>query len=251
MAGPTPHQRHLDVEGTHNMRDIGGYETSGGRRTRWRTLFRSDSLHRLSPTAQTTLLGYGIKTVVDLRTNRELQSEPNVFAHSSAVAYHHLGMVGDETEPMPPEGLDVAERIAHSYSGMLDRGLEPIGKTLKALAAPDALPALYHCAGGQDRTGLITALLLGIAGVSAQTIAEDYTLTAEYAVNAYLGEDAPPGTDPARYTVEAYRARNCLPEGMIGTIQYLHEHYGGMEGYARAAGLDNAQIETLRQALVD
>src|SRR6185369_10690856 len=77
--------RHLPLDGTYNVRDIGGYTTRVGRRTRWRTLLRADSLHRLTAPAQAELLGCGVRTIVDLRHAGEHLAAPNVFAASSAV----------------------------------------------------------------------------------------------------------------------------------------------------------------------
>ena len=94
--------RHLNLEGTYNLRDTGGYPTLDGRAIRWRTFFRSDSLHRLPPVAQTTLMGYGVRTVIDLRRSDELQVAPNVFASSSDVVYHHVSLLLD-TPPDPAE----------------------------------------------------------------------------------------------------------------------------------------------------
>src|SRR5262252_6906129 len=87
--------RHLNLEGTYNLRDTGGYPTLDGRTIRWRTFFRSDSLHRLPLVAQTTLIGYGVRTVIDLRRSDELQVAPNVFASSHDVVYHHVSLLAD------------------------------------------------------------------------------------------------------------------------------------------------------------
>ena len=244
-------KRKLDLPGVHNMRDIGGYATEDGRLSRWRTLVRSDNLHRLPPESQQTLIDYGIRTVIDLRRTRETLDEPDVFAGSSKVSYRHQDMVGDMEQDAPQEDLGRARRIAHSYCQMLDRRQVSIGETLATLAAPGVLPAIYHCAGGQDRTGIISALLLGIAGVPDDTIAEDYALTARYQVDHYLKEDRPPNYLPAGYTAESYLAEGCPPETMLLTLQHLQERYGGVEGYVRGAGLGDAQIESLRQAIVE
>ena len=243
--------RHLEVEGTYNVRDLGGYGTSDGRRTRWQTLVRADSLHRVPPAYQAALIDYGIRTVIDLRTTAETLAEPNVFSASPNVSYLHHDMAGD-TEPYDGwEDLEGLARIVAIYTNRLDRRLGQIGETLAAIAAPGALPAIYHCAGGQDRTGLITALLLGIAGVPEETIAEDYALTAHYYINLFLGKDAPPDVDPADYTWQAYQQRSCPPEAMLSTLEHLGDRYGGVEGYVRTAGLDSAQIEGLRNAMVE
>ena len=84
--------RRLELEGANNVRDIGGYETVDGRRTRWKTFIRSDRMDRLSVRDQTTLLGYGIRTVVDLRRTEEVEAAPNVFESSDKVKYlrHNL-----------------------------------------------------------------------------------------------------------------------------------------------------------------
>ena len=104
--------------------------------------------------------------------------------------------------------------------------------------------------GGQDRTGLVSAMLLGLAGVPNETIAEDYPLTAEYRINAFLGPNLQPGTDPAQYTPEAYRARNSPPDVMLDTLGYLDDRYGGVEGYVRSVGVTDEQKATLLDALL-
>ena len=115
------------------------------------------------------------------------------------------------------------------------------------------LPALYHCHGGEDRTGIISALLLGIA--------EDYTLTGvsqcywedEDRPNARGPEGSP--DDPREVapgeSVEAYVARKTSPKKMLLTLRHLKDRYGGVGGYVRAAGLDGNQLGSLREAIVE
>ena len=89
-------RRHLDLDGAHNIRDLGGYLTADGRRTRWGTFLRADGLHQLPPASQGTLIDYGVRTVVDLRLTRELNRQPDVFADRPEVKYHHENVLGDE-----------------------------------------------------------------------------------------------------------------------------------------------------------
>ncbi|XWK86253.1 MAG: tyrosine-protein phosphatase [Phormidium sp.] len=72
-------QRHLPLEGSYNIRDIGGYLTVDGYQTRWKTILRSDNLHRLTPNSQQALIDYGIKTIIDLRYASEVKNRPSVF----------------------------------------------------------------------------------------------------------------------------------------------------------------------------
>ena len=78
-------RRAIAVEGASNVRDLGGYETSDGRQTRWRALFRAADIHALSPSAQSTLIDAGVRTVIDLRGSRELTEAASVFKDLSGV----------------------------------------------------------------------------------------------------------------------------------------------------------------------
>ena len=184
MTGNLRASRHLDLEGAYNIRDIGGYETVDGRRTRPRTLFRSDSLHNLTPDSQSALVSEGLRTVVDLRVTKSVAEHPNVFAQSSEVDYRWVNVMGDE--PLV-EVSDIRvsslgpDRPPDIYAAILDRRREWMGKVVKLLAAPGALPALYHCNSGRDRAGLVTMLLLSIRQrVPTETIVEDYSSSATY-----------------------------------------------------------------------
>ncbi|NJM72275.1 MAG: tyrosine-protein phosphatase [Scytonema sp. RU_4_4] len=98
MNSPEPLQRLLVLEGCYNTRDIGGYETLDGKKTRWRSVLRSDSLHRLTSTCQQTLLDYGVRTIIDLRYLSEVNKAPNVFANSPQVTYLHLPLFNEALE---------------------------------------------------------------------------------------------------------------------------------------------------------
>ena len=252
MTGDLDPRRHLKLEGTVNTRDIGGYATGDGRRTRWGRLLRSDSLHRLSPGSQQTLLDFGLRSVLDLRKSLEMQKNRNVFFGSDRVKYYHQNMVGDtlirERESIP-EGLDYVEHMRWSYSVVLDRRKSHIHDTLCLLGQPGTLPALVHCAGGTERTGLIVGLVLGIAGVPQETIAEDFALTALFSYRPHL--EAHPELDPDDYTLEDHRNRQCRPDTMLAVLRTLEERYCGVVGYARNIGMSEEQIRRLRDAIVE
>lgn len=72
MAGP----RLLHWDGCVNVRDLGGYRTEDGRRTRFGAIVRSDNPAYLSPAGWSDLWAYGIRTVVALRTVGAEDREP-------------------------------------------------------------------------------------------------------------------------------------------------------------------------------
>ena len=249
---PNPRRR-IEIEGAHNVRDIGGYETSDGRTIRWQTFLRADNVSTLPQHSQDTLTStIGVRTVIDLRRQVEIDGQPdNVLGRSPHVKYHNVDIVGDMVFDQV-ESEEPRHKIRASYRNMLDRRGRKFGEALRVMAQPGALPAMYHCMGGQDRTGLISALLLGLAGVPKETIAADYTLTAEYRIFAYLGPSPEvPDADPADYTPETYRARNCPPEVMLDTLEYLDDRHGGIEAFVRSAGVTDSDIAALRAALVE
>lgn len=248
--------RRLDVEGAWNVRDIGGYCTTNGRHVRWRTLFRADSLHKLTDNDQKALLGLGLRSVIDLRQSNELAEFPNVFADSAYVRYHHHNVIGDEQIPYPPVIGTPADEIVDSYLTWLKHRQLHIGRVLVTLARPDALPAMYHCAGGKDRTGVISSLLLGIAGVPEETIADDYGLTARFLWERWQVE-SPPVPGPVKEldgdikSWQDYQRLFCPPDAMHRVLDFLNREYGGSEGYARSAGLSDQDVYNLYNALVD
>ena len=243
-------KRHLDLEGADNVRDLGGYRTRDGRSTRWQRFLRADSLHRLSPADEAVLLDYGVQIIIDLRRTEEIEKEPNVFARSPAVEYHHLDFFGDENlefEPLP-EGTESSRRHAHDHCSCLDKCQVALGRILGALADEGNQATLFHCASGKDRTGLISVLLLGLAGVPEETVAADYSLTARYMLGYYL---ALPDADPEIRTWMDFEHTLCPPETILLVMDHLERNYGGVEGYLQTVGLSGDKIDQLRDRLVE
>ena len=238
---PMP-QRHLKFAVTYNFRDTGGYPAHNGGTTRWRTLFRSDSPHRLPEADRASLIKHGLRTAIDLRQAEELAESPSVFAASAHVTYCHLPLLSDV--PSMPEVLPALVDI---YRSILDDRRAQVGAALAALATPGALPAVVNCTAGKDRTGLIVALVLGLAGVPEETIVADYALSGTCLAGVYL--------DEARQRAEArgfsYDLQVlCEPDFMRTTLAHLKKRYGGIEAYVRTTGVSDAEIDQLRQAMV-
>jgi protein-tyrosine phosphatase len=170
-------------EACFNFRDLGGYETRDGGRTRWQTMYRSDTLHRLTRSDEVVFASLAIRTVIDLRSGLEIDDHGRFPFLGRAAAWHHAPMLDDVKLRLPVEGDAVPardERVAQNpYMYIVDEFGGSIAATFKLLAADDALPAVYHCTSGKDRTGIITALMLELLGVPDTTIAADYALTEE------------------------------------------------------------------------
>ena len=255
--------RSLDLDGAYNIRDIGGHRTADGRAVRRRALFRSDSLHDLTPRSQRALLAEGLRTVIDLRRTDSVDEEPNVFAQSSEVAYHRVNLMGDdplvEAEDTSASSLG-PDRPPQIYTAILDCRREWMAKVVKLLAAPNALPALYHCNSGRDRAGLVTMLLLGVAGVPRDVIIRDYTLSARYLWRRILDRNAgrmlrlsPDAWDASDEARAAYQQERdlCPPQAMRASIEHVHHVYGGPRAYLLGAGVTKPELHRLRAAILE
>ena len=235
-------RRHLKFAGTFNFRDAGGYPVESGGVTRWRTLFRSDSPHRLSEADRGFLIASGLRTAVDLRQASELTEAPNVFAADTQVTFCHLPLLSDA--PPMPQGLPALVDI---YRAILDERGGQVRAALSVLSAPKALPAVINCTAGKDRTGLIVALILGLAGVSEETIVADYALSGACLAGAFSDEARQRAEDQG-FSYDLLT--QCDPDFMRETLEHLRKRYGGIESYVRASGLGDQEIDRLRRSMV-
>ena len=238
--------RRLAWEGLLNARDLGGYPAAGGRETRWGAVVRSDSLAALTEAGRAALAGYGVRAVVDLRLPDELARHPNPFASPGdhGIAYTNVSIL-DPAAGYPPETLTLAE----NYLWTLDRFAAYVAEVMAAIATAPSGGVLVHCAAGKDRTGLISALLLGLVGVPAETIAADYALTAELLRprdQEWLEHG--PGERADREAVAARFAPTA--EVMLEVLDGLERRYGGVEGYLAAASVSPADLGRLCDRLL-
>jgi protein tyrosine/serine phosphatase len=240
-------QRRLDLAGCLNFRDLGGYPTADGRMVRWRQVFRSDALHLLTPTDVARLRDdVGLGCVVDLRSTAELTSEGRGLLDAERMRFHHLPLFDGEIR----EGREKAMQLdlTDRYVLMAQFATGPIGRVLTTLAESDA-PSVFHCAAGKDRTGVISAIILGLLGVEDDVIVADYAATQENldAITERLMSLEGYRTMLAALPPETMHAN---PETMAAFLRRMRERWGGMEGYAAEAGVSDASLARLRERLI-
>lgn len=234
--------------GIHNIRDLGGQPIAGGGETREGVFLRGDALRGLDSNALRALLDAGLVTIVDLRSYGEVEEGPNPLAAHGAVDYHHLPLY---------DGLQTIEAMALGHAGGFDMGLRyragleqcgpAFAKALRLLAESEGM-ALFHCTAGKDRTGIMAALLLGNAGVSAEHVAEDYGWTASHGaglIDVLRARALARGSDPDH----AERVLGSAPPTMLATLAWLEQEFGGATGYMEHIGLDRAERDALRRKL--
>ena len=246
--------RRVPFEGITNFRDLGGYATSDGGRTRWGLVFRADALHGLSPDDLRLYEALGLRTVFDLRRDIEREERPNPIP-SRALTVIGRPADGDESTSMPTSSWTTAtdgEQILHElYVGLIEHAAVQIGELFRGLVDVDGLPAVFHCHAGKDRTGVVAALLLDALGVERELILDYYELTARYRLRTHQER-----------TYERLLESGISPEAAAGVLtapRWAMEHaldeldrrYGSIEAYLTGpAGLQPEDIETLRLRLV-
>jgi len=240
-------ERVIALDGAVNFRDLGGYATLDGRRTRWRVLFRADGLGELSVTDFSILRELGIRTVVDLRSGHEVdQDRFDVEAHP--VDFHHFPFI--DQLPNAEQWYRRPGLLGAQYKEMLDDAAPQIIGALEVLAAPDAHPAVFHCTAGKDRTGLLSALVLSLLGVPEETVVADYALSGEAMerLRAKLILKYPDGKDVIADIDEVFSAH---PANMVELFAYLRERYGSVAEYAVTVGVPDAVVARLREELLE
>jgi protein-tyrosine phosphatase len=241
-----PTNRALAWDALLNVRDLGGLPTAGGGETRFGAVVRSDNLAGLTASGRDALLAFGVRTVVDLRLPFELKTEPDPFAapDGHAIAYRNISFI-DPASDRPSDRMTLAD----DYTGMLRRFRRQVSAVMSTIAKADDGAVLVHCAAGKDRTGLVCALLLALAGVPAAAIAEDYALTAEALRQReeWWVAQAPDDRSEREAAVEWGRAR---PEVMLEVLARIDATYGSAEAYLRWTRVPDEDLRRLRARLV-
>jgi protein tyrosine/serine phosphatase len=237
-------------DGCLNVRDLGGVVLEDGGETRYGVLVRADNIRRLTEDGWRSLAAHGVSRIVDLRWQTELDEDPPRDLDIDVV---HVSLLG-EFDPDFKDDIgdymaadDPAGYWAISYTRILEKFAPNFARALAAIAdAPDGA-VVFHCAGGKDRTGLVAALVLRLAGAPIAEIAHDYGLTFERRAGV-------PDRWVEAATDEDERARRSFmqhtpPEAMQRALEQLEHRHGSVEAYLLHAGLDEGRVERLRERL--
>lgn len=244
------HERELAWEGCLNVRDLGGHRTTDGTETRYGAVVRADSIRQLTDVGWAAAVDYGVRAVVDLRMDWELEADPP--AELPVEVVHVPFFANDEeafaeVETVASAAPDYAVATREVYLVFLERFRENVGEAIAAVARAPEGCVVVHCVGGKDRTGLVTALLLHLAGVDREQIATDYATSEERLRprhDQWLDEA---GTEAERERIRRIAATPAA--SMVGVLAELERRYGSVEGYLRAAGLGDGDLDRARQRL--
>lgn len=232
-----------------NVRDLGGLPTADGRLVQRGLLYRADGVHRLAGADLERARALRLRTVIDLRTQGEIDRGGRFPVEHYPVAWHSLPIIErmwSEDDLVATTGA--ADFLRDRYLDMLEEGAASLARIVDLVA--HGTVALFHCAAGKDRTGVTAAVLLGLLGVPAQEIAADYHVTAG-AMTAFvdwLMLEYPDAVDSMTKQPPEYL--EAPAEAMASFLQIVNERHGSMEGYVGGLGVPAATVERLRSVLL-
>jgi protein-tyrosine phosphatase len=261
----------IELDGAVNVRDVGGLTTADGGTVRGGVLLRSDNLQGLTAADVRRLVDdIGLRHVIDLRSEVEVEVEgPGPLTRESAVTIHHLslfaegGVYTDVEADTPPkidtdkvlpwqsrndEGSESERSVGH-YLGYLAERPDSVVSALRVIArAPQEGPAVVHCAAGKDRTGVVVAIALHVAGVTREEIVADYAATGERleAILARLRASPTYAQDLDSRPADTHMPR---PYTMEKFLTVLDERHGGPLGWLEHHGWTDEDTTALRAAL--
>jgi protein tyrosine/serine phosphatase len=206
---------------------------------------RADNLALLTDAGKAAVVEYGVRTIIDLRKPDEIAAHPNPFAEGGLHDIRYINVSLIDPGAFHPDFTTQA----NDYKAMLDRYPGAIAEIMTGIARAPEGAVLIHCMGGKDRTGVISALLLDLAGVPRGTIAEDYGLTAE-CLRPRDEEWLENGPGTRAWREQEMERRMPHPEVMLEVLGHLDERYGGVEEYLLQAGMTGEDIASIRRRLI-
>jgi protein-tyrosine phosphatase len=245
--------RDLVWDGCLNVRDLGGLPTEESGETRFGSVIRADSVRQLSEAGWAAAVAYGARTAIDLRSDHERGDDPPhelpieiahvPFMKASAREWEQIEVEIEAAAAVP----ELATATRDVYLIFLEHFRQRVAAAIAAVArAPDG-GVVVHCVGGKDRTGLLSAFLLHLAGVAREDTAADYALSEERLRPRHESWFAVAETEAERERIR--RIARTPAESMLGVFAELDRRYGSVEGYLRSAGASDDELALARARL--
>lgn len=241
-------QRKLKCRKLKNIRDLGylSITPKNNRETEKITspgvFIRSENPYQISKQDLAVLTSYGVKTIIDLRTESEIQKKENPFSKNPNFSYYHIDYIGDFLQIALSKEYGAAS-LADLYIGLLKNCSDKIRDLFSTIAEKIGDGGiLFHCSMGKDRTGVTAALLLDLAGVEREEIVEDYAASC-YCLKGYISRL----NEFPTYHSDFLQSE---PKEMEKMLDFLENIYGGTESYLLNIGVSSKEIETIKEKFI-
>jgi protein-tyrosine phosphatase len=255
--------RKLPFKGAHNFRDLGGYKTTDGRQIKWGLLYRSDKLSELTSTDEQYMERLSLKRIVDFRSVAEREAQPDRIAPDSSIRIEQLpvnvsgvnpDLIKNKIESGDVSQQEMSKLLIDANREFVEKYTPLYREWIQSLLDKDAVPMVFHCTAGKDRTGFAAALVLLALGVPKDTVMSDYLAT-----NTFTGEHVEKTLLVIKLAsffqtdVEAIRPLfGVEAEFLQEAFNAIDEHYGSTENYLQnGLGLDKEKLSQLKNLLTE
>lgn len=252
------HPRFIPLPSGHNFRDLGGYRAADGRSVRWRQLFRSGFMSKITAEDAATLHALGIDTICDFRANAEREERPTLWHGGSETELwardyeFSAGAIAELLDRPDILASQTRDSMIEIYRELPYEQADSLRELFARIAA-GRLPLLFNCSAGKDRTGVASALLLDLLGVPRATIEQDYMLTNE-AMDGLIAFMA----DSPKYQHllgdSLHRIEPLLraePDYLATSFAVIEDQHGSVEAYlSEVIGVGAGERATIRDRLL-
>lgn len=221
-----------------NCRDIGGYPAENGA-TQFGRFLRCGIVRRPEDWEIEKLESLNVKTVIDLRGVYEAELTPLDLERINGADVYNLPLY--EFNVATNQGMNLP--LDEIYDMIINTQQEHIAKVLHTIAHAKDGVIMYNCFFGKDRTGILTMLLLSIAGVSHEDIIADYQQTYTY-VKGYIKENSDILWD------QNSEKHFSLPETIEKVLDMINAEYGSVIAYIKSLGITEEELNSIKTKLI-
>lgn len=247
MTAYDPSLQHINCDGLFNLRELGGMPLSTGHFFKKKVFLRSDSPSLLTKEQIKPIKEYGVKTVIDLRSEAEVRNYGNPFIEDSDIYYRNVPLfLGDPDLKLDPTMIFLkTHKMGDFYVLILDELADRIVEIMRIFLSHREGICMFHCAHGKDRTGVISACLYLLAGASREDIIKNYSISYSY-VKELVAPLMLEKEDCLKHTLRSDA------ENMAIFLDHIDERYDGkIENYLLHNKMSLSEIDQLRKMCID
>lgn len=234
----------LPLEQAFNVRELGGYAGNNRQSTKWQRFLRGDDLSKLSEQDLAYLKAYGVVVDIDLRSSSECSTHPDCLSGVAGIQYINIPFMTREIDDVTK--LDIATKnfnLSDFYLTLL-KEQDIVCRLMKTIAEAPNGCILFHCTAGKDRTGILSMLLLGLAGVCKTDILTNYQMSY---INLLGNPNRQFLSIPKDMEISCMYSK---PETIEVCIDYIRSEYETFDNYLKHCGVTLHQIQRIKDKLL-
>ena len=234
----------INLTGTMNTRDLGGYPLIAGGRTKPSVVYRSDSLHDLTTEDILQLKKVGVTLQIDLRSQNEAIAAPSKLIGINGIHYINISML----DHIQSSGFtNIPPTMTALYCELLEQNQQKFAELFKSILSATGI-TIINCTAGKDRTGVASMLLLELVQATKEAILYDYSISAGHLTDLILAQKKQLTDRGCRIPDYIFLSEQA---DMLDTVDYLKKRYGSAKEYLVLCGMTELELAQLVRRVVE